>query len=258
MLRQFKDIKNLRLGAEDGEIGRVKDIYFDDQSWTVRYLVADTRTWLPGRLVLISPASVAGIDQQDVKVNLTKRQIEASPSVDTDKPVSRQHELDYARYYGWPMYWYGPELWGSAPYPVFDGTVSERPTSDPLRNQSETGDPHLRSASEVVGYHIHGTDDKIGHVDDLITDDTDWGIRYLDVHTRNWLPGKHVLLAPQWIREVSWGRSEVVVNLATDAIRKAPEYESATNITRDYEERLYRHYGREGYWARRPEFANSR
>jgi len=254
MLRQVKDITNLQLGAEDGEIGRVKDLYFDDESWTVRYLVADTGKWLPGRLVLISPASVdmIAIEHKLVKVNLTRRQIESAPSVDRDKPVSRQHEADYARYYGWPMYWYGPALWGPTPYPVYERRDDEPPTSDPLVNSEQTGDPHLRSAGEVIGYYIQAQDDDIGHVEDMIFDDQDWAVRYLEVDTRNWLPGKKVLISPEWIRDVSWERSRVVVDVTADAIRNAPEYD-ARAITREYEEKLYEHYQREAYWNRRRE-----
>jgi uncharacterized protein YrrD len=259
MLRQVKDILNFRLGADDGEIGRVKDLYFDDESWTGRYLVADTGTWLPGRLVLISPVSLghANLDKKVLKVNLTRRQIEASPSVECDKPVSRQHEVDYARYYGWPMYWYGPALWGPTPYPVYERGPGEPPASDPMVRPEQSGDPHLRSAKEVIGYHIRAQDDEIGHVEDLIVEEQDWAVRYLVVDTRNWLPGKKVLLAPQWIEEVSWERSRVIVPLTTDAIRNAPEYDGVDCLTRDYEERLYRHYRREGYWAARPEMAKS-
>ena len=255
MLRQFKDITNFHLGADDGEIGRVKDLYFDDASWTVRYLVADTGTWLSGRLVLISPASVDLVDtEHDVlKVNLNRRQIEAAPSIDRDKPVSRQHEADYARYYGWPMYWYGPALWGPTPYPVYERNPDEPPTVDPLVHPEQTGDPHLRSATEVIGYYIQAQDDDIGHVEDMLFDDQDWAVRYLEVDTRNWLPGKKVLVAPQWIREVSWQRSRVVVDLPAETIRNAPGYENARSVTREYEGRLYEHYQREAYWNRRRE-----
>lgn len=253
MLRQVKDILFLKLGADDGDVGRARDIYFDDQTWTARYLVADTGTWLPGRLVLISPASVGPVDETNkvLKVNLLKRQIEAAPSIDLDKPVSRQHEVEYAEHYGWPMYWDGPALWGATPLPVYERSPTASRPEGVI--QADTGDPHLRSAGEVNGYHIQAQDDEIGHVEDLIVDDTDWAIRYLVVDTGNWLSGKKVLLAPQWIREVSWDNSRVVVALASDGIRNAPEYDAGQPITRAYEEALFRHYRREGYWARHRE-----
>jgi hypothetical protein len=240
-----------KLGARDGEIGKVKDFYFDDQSWTVRYLIADTGKWLPGRLVLISPFAVKGVKEQgrDIEVDLSKEQIEESPSIDTDMPVSRQYEIKYYGYYGWPMYWYGPELWGPSPFP--GGYASAGFPPEPQSAQVETqGDPHLRSIREMTGYHIQAHDDEIGHIDDWILDDADWAIRYLAVDTRNWWPGKKVLLAPQWITSVSWHQSKIFVALDRDTIRQAPEYDESVPITREYESRLYNHYNRNAYWTR--------
>ena len=260
MLRHFRDILNLKLGAEDDEIGRVKDLYFDDQDWTARYLVADTGTWLPGRHVLISPASLETVDREEkvLRVMLTRRQIEGAPSIDLDKPVSRQHEIEYAKYYGWPMYWYGPALWGATPYPVYARDPGELPTDDPSVHPDQKGDPHLRSAGEILGYRIQAEDDEIGHVEDFIIDERDWAIRYMVVDTRNWLPGKMVVVAPQWIRNVSWERSRVSVDLTTDTIRNAPEYNRSSGISREYEQELYRHYRREGYWLQAHQYAETR
>jgi len=70
-------------------------------------------------------------------------------------------------------------------------------------------DPHLRSTRQVTGYHIHATDGELGHVEDFIVDDENWAVRFLVVDTRNWLPGKKVLLSPQWIERVEWADSSV-------------------------------------------------
>ena len=109
MLRSVKKLFEDKLGASDGEIGHVKDFYFDDQNWAVRYLVADTGSWMPGRLVLISPHAFGNLYQggKVLLVNLTRQQIENSPSIESHKPVSRQYEEEYHRYYGWPFYWRG-------------------------------------------------------------------------------------------------------------------------------------------------------
>src|SRR5678815_3470573 len=125
MLKGAEKLTGYRLGAIDGEFGKVKDFYFDDETWTIRYLVADTGGWLPGVQVLVSPFAVKSVDdaEKHINVSLTKAQIENSPSIDTDKPVSRQFELKYYQYFGWPMYWYGPALWGPGPFPVFEGYI---------------------------------------------------------------------------------------------------------------------------------------
>lgn len=255
MFHKAKDLMGYKLGAKDGEIGRVKDFYFEDTNWTIRYLVADTGTWLSGRLVLISPFALAGVDEQTrhFNVKLTKEHIERSPSIDAHKPVSRQFEADYARHYGWPMYWYGPALWGPTPYPFYEATPPET-RNDPAVAQ-QRGDPHLRSASEVSGYHLHATDGDLGHVHDFMIADDDWAIRYIVVETGTWWTGKKVLIPTQWIREVNWERSKVYVEVSQAAIKAAPEYSDELRLSRDFEQKLFRAYRRDPYWANRQQAA---
>ena len=101
----------------------------------------------------------------------------------------------------------------------------------------------------MSGYHIQAADGEIGHIEDFIIDDETWAIRYLIIDTRNWWPGKKVLIAPQWIERVSWSESVAIVNLSREIIKQAPEYTEESQLTRDYETTLYRHYNRQGYWV---------
>jgi len=245
MLNSAKSVKGSALAARDGNIGTVKDFYFDDQYWAIRYLVADTGGWLPGRQVLIAPYALADVNAQrgEVAVDLTKKQIADSPSLDSDKPVSRQFQESYYGYYGYPTYWKGPYMWGAYPR-----VVRERAEWKDLPRENREWDPHLRSAHEVAGYHIQAKDGEIGHVADVVFDDETWAIRYLVVDTLNWWPGKKVLISPQWVERVSWGESKVFANLTRAAIKKSPEYTAETLVTRDFETRLYGHYERPGYW----------
>ncbi len=248
MLRDAKSLEGFKLGALDGQIGRVKEFYFDDQTWTARYLVADTGSWLPERQVLISPFALGQVDenQKILHVNLTRQRVEACPGIEMDKPISRQYEWEYYRYYGWPMYWYGPALWGPAPFPVYGhGGVPADPV--PPRTELEA-DPHLRSTREVRGYHIHALDGEIGHVEDFLIDDEDWAIRYLVVGTRNWWPGRKVLVSPAWIENVSWDESTVKVDLHRETIKNAPEFSPGLPVTRDFEQKLFDYYKRDVYW----------
>lgn len=245
MLRAAEALHKYTLGAQDGDIGKVKDFYFDDQSWTVRYLVADTGNWLQERLVLVSPYALVSVDEEReiIATNLTRKQIEDSPRVDSDKPVSRQFEIIYYKHYGWPVYWNGPYPWGTYPYPV------------PHRERAKEGeeaswDSHLRSVPEVEGYQVGAAGGVIGHIADFLLDDKNWAIRYLVVDTRNWWPGKHVLMSPEWVERVSWDDREVYADLAREAIKDASEYTPNSVISREYEMELYRHYNREGYWTR--------
>ena len=215
MQKSTKELKGYAIDATDGDIGKVDDFYFDDKSWTIRYLVVDTGNWLLGRKVLLSPIAVGKADFSSGRFNvtLTKKQVEESPSIDTDKPVSRQHEAYYHDYYGFPYYWNGPYLWGPMYYPGRPGADQKR-IEERRAEREEAGDLHLRSAAHVTGYHIEATDGEIGHVEDFIIDDETWEIRYIVVDTRNWLPGKKVLIAPRWIDRVSWNDSKVYVSLS--------------------------------------------
>lgn len=249
MLNKAKALKGYKLDSLDGEFGSVEQFYFDDRHWTVRYLVANTGNWLAGRLVLISPyALVAAIKaEQHIAIDLSKKQIEESPSLGSDKPVSRQFEESYYGYYGYPMYWGGLYSWGFYPYPV-----SNREQWKQLFESEKTWDAHLRSTDNVCGYYIEATDGEIGHVEDFIIDDETWAIRYLVVDTRNWWPGKKVLVSPHWIERVSWDESKVFVNLSREVIKQSPEYTEESLLTRDYETDLYRHYELPGYWTGEP------
>jgi hypothetical protein len=257
MLRSVKSLEGFAIGATDGAIGKVKDFYFDDEAWVIRYVVVNTSAWLGGREVLISPYSVgepswAG-DVLPVKV--TKEQIKNSPSIDTDKPISRQYERSYLGYYGYPYYWGGAGLWGANCYP---GTLLTGMGADVypsylgyLRAPSDNAinaDPHLRSCEAVKGYHIHAKDGEIGHVQGFIIDDLTWSIRYLVVNTSNWWMGHEVLVSPEWIQDVSWLESKVSINLDRQSIKDAPTYESDALLDRDAEMSIYNHYDRQGYW----------
>jgi hypothetical protein len=249
MLRNVKKLKGYKLGALDGDIGKVKDFYFDDQRFAVRYLVADTGPWLPGKQVLISPYALQKVREVEevLEVALSKKRIEGSPTVNLDKPVSRQFEIEYYKYFGWPLYWYGPNLWGSSAYPgdFAPGASLVPPEVPPNKDMI---DPHLRSTTAIMGHRIQARDDEIGHVQDFIVDDENWALRYLVVDTRNWWPGKKVLISPLWIERVNWEESRVFVDLPREVIKNAPEYLEPALITRDYENQLFDYYKREGYW----------
>ena len=188
---------------------------------------------------------MAGTDDTRIPVSLTKSQVENSPSTDVDKPVDRQYEEAYSQYYGYPYYWTGPYRWGATPYPG-EGilAIPEGAIAMPLRR----GDPSLRSTRNVTGYYIEATDGDIGHVDDFIVDTTAWAIRYMLIDTRNWWPGKKVLVSPEWINRVSWPDSRVYVDMSKAAIKSAPEYDPNQPVARDYETRLFGHHNRRGYW----------
>lgn len=241
MLRSVKEFVGYDIKALDGKIGTAKDLCFDDVSWAVRYLVVDTGRWLPGRLVLLAPAALDHPDwgRKTLPVLLTREQVEKSPPIDADKPVSMQREAELHRYYGWPLY---------PIYPPPGDVLPTPPPPPPKGQQPESSDPHLRSFMEVAGYHIQATDDRIGHLDDMIVEDSTWHLRYLVVDTRNWLPGRKVLVAPQWVTRISWDDRILSVDLPLETVRNSPELDYGQPVNREYELRLYDYYGRPKYW----------
>jgi hypothetical protein len=245
-------LKGLVIRATDGELGAVDEFYFDDETWGIRYLVVKTGGWLSGRWVLISPIAVVRVDWQmkSLHVALSKKQVENSPDINTHQPVSRQHEAELSAYYGYNPYWGGPFLWGPSYYPA-DLAIPSAFT----KTKEESADYHLRSSTAVTGYHVDAKDGEIGHLDGFVIDDKFWNIRYIEIATRNWLPGKNVLVSPAWIERVSWLESKIYTNLFREAIEAAPDYLLSRSLTREYENRLYFHYGRPPYWAQEAEIS---
>lgn len=262
MLRSMSDLKNYTISATDGVIGHVKDFYFDDETWVIRYLIVDTGTFLSSRKVLISPVAIGQPNwtERILPVSITKEQVRDSPDIDTEKPVSRQYEKMSLGYYGYPYYWGGTGLWGNGAYPgmmITDYFVS--PPSAPqldtklvheraeaTRHQDDN--IHLRSCKAVVSYHIQADDGDIGHVQGMLVDDETWAVRYLIVNTSNWWLGHEVLIAPKWIKDVSWSDAAVSIILTRQEVKDAPPYDSAAEFDRKQETVLHEHYGRPGYW----------
>lgn len=246
MLWRSKVLRGYHLRAVDGALGQVEDFYFDDHAWVVRYMVVDTSRWLGGRRVLIAPGELGTPDSErgEFPVNLTVEKIRSSPDIDTAKPVGRQEEERLLAHYGWTPYWVG--LGGG-----YASGLLVVPPEEPDAAAPPRGDPNLRSMREVTGYHIAATDGSIGHVADFLIDEEGWAVRYLEVDTRNWLPGKHVLVAPQWVKQLDWSQRTVAVAMTRRQIQDSPEYDPHRPLERSYEDRLHSHYGYDPYWRDR-------
>lgn len=247
------------LRATDGSIGTIDDILFDDAYWSVRWVVVDTGTWLPGRKVLLPPSALGVPDRatEEFPVDLTRERIENAPGLETDKPVSRQLETEIYGHYAWTPYWaggygyppVGAGLGAAAPpaTPVAPGPASEA-TGRRLPEEPQ-GDPNLRSVREVTGYYVKATDGDIGHIEDFMVEGDDWVLRYLMIDTKNWWPGKMVLISPDWLSDIDWTGRTVSVNVTREKVKSSPEYDPSIEFQRGYEEDLYRHYGFAPYWG---------
>jgi hypothetical protein len=221
MLRSIKQLYGEKLRASDSEIGHVKDFYFDDRKWVVRYAVVDTGLWLLDRLVLIAPHAFGNLDHHRslLLVNLTRQQIENSPPIESHKPVSRQYEVQYYRYYGLPSYWMGEGIWGLNAFPIAQPPPSPLPSevageSDNARN---VNDPHLRSAHAVTGYHLQTREETIGHVTDFMMDDKSWAICHLVVETGTRFSGKEIAISPSHVDRINYEDSTMSTKGATAA-----------------------------------------
>ncbi len=247
MLTSLKHIQGYKLATPEGQIGKCKDALFDDEKWTIRYLDVDTGGWLSGRRVLISPISLGEPNGElnTIPTCLTKKQIEESPELETNAPVSRQWEDRYYTYYGWPHYAVGGYVWGYYSYPtdLLNSIESQR-------SSLKVYDAHLRSVNEVCGYSIKAQDDTFGSVKDMIFDNDTWTIRYLVIDTVKWIPSKNVLISPDWVSEINWGENLINIELTKEQIKSSPEYDESTPINKEYEVRLYDFYGRPRYWEK--------
>ena len=228
MIISSKQLTHFSIHALDDKVGGIRDILFDDETFTVRYLVADTNTWLPlSRKVVISPISVTQLEaeSESVHINMTVETLKNSPSIDEHKPVSREYEENLFKYFGYGYYWIGPGAWGEFASPNELVELQRAEESDTLHPQKTTN--HLRAVGEVGGYEVATTTDNVGHISNFIIDTRSWEIVMLVVDTNNWLPGgKHLALLPSDIKSIDWAAHNVVVNLSHDELEDRPEVES--------------------------------
>ena len=225
MLHSIQRRYGEKLRANDGEIGHVRDFYIDDKNWAVRYLVADTGGWLSERLVLISPHALGHLHPKGrvLLVNLTRRQIEESPSIDEHKPVSRQHEEEYHRHYGYPYYAQSWPLWGLTGYPVIV------PPPRPSQSKSQVDDSHLRSTRFIQGYKVEAADGVVGELADFLIDGRTWMVREIVIEFGPWHSAKAIRVPTEKISRISYDESTVYVNLAKDTM-VAREEETAQAV----------------------------
>ncbi|MDP2304204.1 MAG: PRC-barrel domain-containing protein [Ignavibacteria bacterium] len=236
MRHNVNSLVGFTISATDGELGKVNEYYFDDKTWSIRYMVVDTGSWFSGKRVLI-PHSALGLTDwknRKFKVNLTMEQVRNSPDIETEKTVTRQHEIDLFNHYGLPVYW------GDV---FIDGAVGMIPMPSPEVIKTDfgesnfphksKGDPHLRSTKSIEGYHINAKDGEIGHVEDYVLDDKKWDVSYLVVDTQNWLPGKKVLIPPKRIYLIEWSEQKVYVDLSKEAIENSAEFDPTKQLVNE-------------------------
>jgi hypothetical protein len=252
--------------GKDGRVGVVKDFLFDARNWKLRWMSVDTGRWLPGRQILIHPSAIAplnvGMPERrmlpmmspgqtlTLSVDLTKQQIEASPDAREDEPCTKQLETRLYDHYGIDPYWGDTYFRAAEVDPVWEPPIFDiaAPRTDADKEALPADlDPHLMSAAEVKGYHVQATDGDIGRVEHLLADDANWDIRYLVIATRNWLPGKHVRIAPFAVTEIDWREREVKLNVTREKVQSAPSWDPAEMADQVSEDEFHRHFGWPAY-----------
>lgn len=254
MFQSAKKLTGHTIKALDGEIGAVDQLFFDDQSWAIRYLVVTIGSLLIHRKVLISPAALDGMSDHELIVNATIDQIRNSPDIDTEKPISRQKEEELHDYYTWSYYWgyplyynsLGTELYPNIQYT--DAFIYKENNKGAVENSHDRPENHLRSNREVTGYGVGTKNGEFGYVDDFLIDTKVWVVRYLVLNTGDFLPGRKVIVAAHWVKEISWDNRSVSFDLNIDTLRNGPAYDSSILLTRDFERRVYEYYEKNPYW----------
>lgn len=246
MLLSANHLLDFKVEAADGDIGNVKDIYFDNKQWRIRYIVVDTGKILPGKKVLISPSSFGHPQAMHkiMPIDLTRDKVKSSPDASTELPVSKLEEMELHKYYDWIPYWDNDFL----AYPTPMARPPQLDAEEVKKFEEKIKNTSLRSLSEVDGYHIKAKDGQIGHIKDFIVDDADWTVKYVVVDTRNFLTGHKVLLSLEWIGDFDWASGTVEVDLDVEQIKNCPKFNPESPINREYEIQLFDYYGRPKYW----------
>ncbi|MCF8510628.1 MAG: PRC-barrel domain-containing protein [Rhodobacteraceae bacterium] len=249
MLVEASTLKGFKIEATDGSIGTVADFLFDDESWTLRWIVIDTGTWLSGRKVLL-PVSVLGhpdMSDRSFPVRLTMASVKDSPAINTHQPVSRQHEERMYGHYSMSPYWGNGFYMGG--YGGWSAGMSETHYADARRRQDEVyarqhqaDDLHLRSIDTVTGYDLQATDGTIGHVEGFLFADADWTIHFLAVDTKNWWPGKHVLISPRSAIDIRWAENLINLDIDRKTVMDSPAYDPSIPVDSAFEARMATHY----------------
>jgi Protein of unknown function (DUF2934) len=264
MLSNTNELQKFTVTGSSGPIGEITDFLFDDTAWMTRYLVVGTGNWLSSRHVLISPIAINHLNraEKSVSVALTQKQVENSPDIDVNEPLTRKAELEFYSYYGYPVYWEDVGLWAEdgvpdSALPVGEQMQSAGPELVKAYTLAEermlkNDKSHLRSAKSVVGFHIKAVDGDIGHVQGLFVDEETWAIRYLIVDTSNWWLGHPMMITPDLIKHIDWDGRSVAINLTEQQVKDAPPYDPTVPLNREHEMAIHQYYGRPGYWVNPP------
>lgn len=265
MLHSVEDLQHYAIRASDGEIGHLRDVFFDEASWAIRYLVVETGAWLPRRRVLVSPTAVGQLTlgQNILPVALTLEQVRNGPTTYTGQLVPRQGRIGFRGFPGYPYKTAGPGSWtddtdrrpatnASAFFIARAPSLHHNRQGGNVRGapgKERRGNLQLHSCNAVLNGTVRAHDGEIGSVQGMLVDEEKWLVRYFIVKAGAWWPGHELLFAPPWIQIVDWSDSSILVDLTRKQVQESPAYDPEKAFSRQNESSLYAHYGRRSYWA---------
>lgn len=230
MLHSLHRLLGFSIGAIDGEIGHVKDFCFDDNTWTIRYLVVETGNWLFGRKVLISPVALLqpDWDKKSFPVNLTKEQVQSSPDISLNHPLSAEQTERLSSHYSWPYQeesGIGFMTTGMVGGVVAPGIPLDERISDELHHHpsAESGERHLHAVKHTTRFDIHASDGVIGEASDFLIDEN-WRIQSIVAETGSWFSGKKLLLNVSNIQRVEWETSAIYYSDSLATLKSSQDF----------------------------------
>lgn len=226
MLESAKELIRYRVKAVDGKLGKAHDLYFEDGSWAIRYLLLNVGRWLLGERVLVPPERLGQPDTKShsLPVLMTKREVEQCAAAETAQPVSHQMQHKVSARYG------GTHAQGGGPMASLHGVMSSEAVALAESEESPPQQgPGLRSIQEVLGYQIEALDGPLGVAEDFLIDDDEWVIRYILVNTKTWKPGRQVLIPPSWVQAIVWSESRIHVSVKREKIKTAQRFHATSH-----------------------------
>lgn len=254
MILSIKDLFDYKLMTADGEAGEIKDALYDERDWVLRYVVVETGGWLSGRELLIPPSVLGAPDsaRREFPVSMTRDQLSNSPPREAGEDITRRHEEDLYRYYGWEPYWVPEGAMGPLPGTVMVESPEEAAETQTAVLEERHAEPRLRSIKDTLGFKVHGVDEDLGKVDNFLMDDETWDVRYVVLNTGGLFKSRRVPISVRWINNLDWENHALHLDLGKKDVHDSPDWDESLPLPRQYEVDLHSHYGRPGYWEEKP------
>jgi sporulation protein YlmC with PRC-barrel domain len=244
MLRSCKSLEGYSLNASDGEIGHLKTIHFNDEDWSVKYLVVDIGSFWNEKKVLVLPNASYQFSwiEQNISVKLTRNQIKEALPYSSDLPVSDQHELINKLNF---KSLYLIEPWSGSFLPLW---FPDLKAGQALQNiVQEIGDKDLRCAKTITGYQVVLKDKEFGKVEDFILDCNEWIIRDIVIDANHILHSNKKIIPVSKIKVFDTDNQKIELELSSHELLDYTDYNEHQAVNREYVIKFYDYYGRLKY-----------